>query len=117
LEPIWNVPGWIATKPTGIWQALESVTVKVAEHVEVLPARSVAVIVTAVELKPVVVVVPAWGDCESVTAPPHESEATTPTVKSGTTPWQLLFAATVWFAAQVVITGPVVSVTVSVATH
>jgi hypothetical protein len=117
LEPIWNVPGWIATNPAGVWQVPESVTVSVAVQVEVFPARSVAVIVTAVEIRPEVVVVPAEGDCESVTAPPHESEATTPTVKSGTTAWQLLFAATVWFAAHVVITGPLVSVTVSVAAH
>jgi hypothetical protein len=39
--------------------------------------------------------VPAAGDCESVTVPPHASEATTLAVKSGTSAWQLLFADTV----------------------
>jgi hypothetical protein len=61
----------------------------------VLPAESVAVIVTGTDRNPTFVNVPAKGDCDSATEPPHASTATAEAVKSGTIAWQLLFALTV----------------------
>jgi hypothetical protein len=69
--------------------------VSVATQLEVLPTASAAVIVTGTENTPTLVNVPATGDWDSATEPPHASTATADTVKSGTSAWQLLFALTV----------------------
>jgi hypothetical protein len=60
-----------------------------------LPAESIAVSVTGTDSTPTLVNVPAKGDWDSATEPPHASVATAKAVKSGTTAWQLLFALTV----------------------
>jgi len=92
--------------------AVVSTTVTVAEHVELLPAASVAVIVTTVG--PNAATAPAAGDCVSVTAL-QLSLADTPPVRSGIVEAQFAPASRAWSAAQVAMTGAVVSATVRVA--
>jgi len=95
--------------------AVVSTTVSVALHVELLPAASVTVMV--IVESPIAAVAPATGDCVncSAFATVQLSLATTPAVKSGTSAVQLLVAESVWFAAQLVMLGTVVSLTVKVA--
>jgi hypothetical protein len=89
-----------------------STTVRPATHEAVLPAPSVAVMITFVTPSPTSV--PAAGFCETTTAP-QLSVATVPAVKSGTAAWQFASAETVTLGAQVVMDGLVVSTTVKVA--
>ena len=95
---------------------MTSLTVKVVEHVVVLPAASVAVRVTVVT--PAATVDPASGDW--VTVMPFSaqlSSATTPGTKFGTIAAQLASAFADWAVAQVVIVGAVVSAIVTVVVH
>ncbi len=102
---------WLAAQAVMLG-AVVSTTVTVAVHVELLPAASVAVIVTTVG--PNAATVPAAGDCVSVTAL-QLSFADTPPVRSGIVEAQFALASKVWLAAQVVMNGAVVSATVKVA--
>ena len=79
-------------------------------QVAVLPEGSVAV--TVITVVPTPTSVPRTGACVRVT--PQLSEAATPPRKFGTLAWQFPSAEPVWSAAQVVITGGVVSLTVKV---
>jgi hypothetical protein len=92
--------------------AVVSTTVIVAVQVVLLPAASVAVIVTV--FAPNAATAPAAGDWVTVTLP-QLSFATTPAVTSGISAAQLAPASTVWFAAHVAMTGAVASLTVNVA--
>src|SRR6267142_2334742 len=92
-----------------------SVTVKVAVQVDSLFAASMTCKVTVVTPNPTSV--PAagvWVICSG--ADPLQSVATRPlVVKSGSGAWQTPSAKALWFEAQVVITGAVLSVTVKLA--
>src|SRR5689334_14417722 len=91
-------------------------TVTVAWHVAVLPAASVAVRVTRVAPRPTGV--PANGLCVITTAPAHSSVAVTDPVRFGSGALHSAsVAATSAFGAHVVITGAVMSTTVTVAWH
>jgi hypothetical protein len=91
--------------------AVVSTTVIVALQVELLPAASVTVIVTA--FAPNEATAPANGDCVIVSDELQLSVATTPPVRSGITEAQLAAASSVWFAAHVAMAGAVVSFTVN----
>jgi hypothetical protein len=93
--------------------AVVSTTVIVALHVELLPAASVAVIVTTVA--PVDRLAPAAGDWVTVTT--HASLVTTEATRSGTRAEQFASATSVCEEPQVVMLGAVVSTTVIVALH
>ena len=88
--------------------AVVSTTVIVAVQVELLPAASVAVIVTV--FAPNAATAPAAGDWVTVTLP-LLSFAVTPAVKLGINAEQLLAASKVADEAQTVIVGAVVSIT------
>jgi hypothetical protein len=92
--------------------AVVSTTVIVALQVELLPAASVTVIVTVVT--PRLATLPASGDCVIVKDGLQLSLASTPPVKSGSGAAQPAPASTVCAAAQAVIAGAVVSLTVKV---
>jgi hypothetical protein len=92
--------------------AVVSTTVKVVVQVELLPAASVTVIVTVVT--PRLAALPASGDCVTVKDGLQLSLASTPPVKSGSGAAQPAPASTVCAAAQAVIAGAVVSLTVKV---
>ena len=91
--------------------AVVSTTVTVAVQVVVLPDESVAVSVTTVA--PRLAVLPAAGDCVTTTG--QASVVVTEPVRSGTRAVQVAPAFRVWSAAQAVMTGAVVSTTVTVA--
>jgi hypothetical protein len=91
--------------------AVASTTVTVAVQVVVLPDESVAVSVTTVA--PRLAVLPAAGDCVTTTG--QASVVVTEPVRSGTKAVQLAPAFRVWFEAQAVMAGAVVSTTVTVA--
>ena len=91
--------------------AVVSMTVTVKVQVTELLARSAAVMVTSVA--PVVIRVPAAGDCVITTAP-QRSVATTSPVTFGSATRQAAFADRVRFVAQVVMDGGVVSSTATV---
>src|SRR5213596_4250646 len=94
--------------------AVLSVTVRVAVQVDSLVAPSLTCSVTVVRPRPTRV--PAVGVCVIDSGvEPLQSVATTPPVKSGTGAWQRPLAKALWFEAQVVMVGGVLSVTVKVA--
>ena len=103
-------PVWAAAQLVNVG-AVVSTTVKVTRQVEVLPAASVAVIVTT--LAPRVAVEPLAGDCVIVGETVQLSVATTVPVKSGSSAVQFEVAVPCWSAAHAVIVGAVVSATVS----
>src|SRR5216117_855486 len=88
-----------------------SVTVKVAVQVDSLVAASVTCSVTVVTPRPTSVPAAGVWVIDSG-AEPLQSLATTPLVKSGTGAWHSPLAKALWFEAQVVIVGGVLSVTV-----
>ena len=89
-----------------------STTVTFTLQVSVLPAASVAVIVTAVTPSPIVV--PAVGDCVIVGDPVQLSVAVTLPVRSGIVAWQdALALILLGVGAQTVMFGSVVSTTVT----
>ena len=90
-------------------------TVNVVEQVAELLAASFTVITTVVVPRPAVD--PAAGTCVKTSEPAgvQLSVAITPPVKTGRVAWQLPSANAVWGAAQVVITGGILSDTVKVA--
>src|SRR5437867_3072916 len=91
-----------------------SVTVKVAVQVDSLVAPSVTCSVTVVTPRPTSV--PATGVWViDRGAEPLQSVATTPLVKSGTGAWHSPLAKALWFEAQVVMVGGVLSVTMKLA--
>src|SRR3989442_598021 len=91
-----------------------SAPVKVAVQVDSLVAASMTCSVTVVTPRPTSV--PATGVWVIDSgAEPLQSLANTPLVKSGTAAWQAPLAKALWFEAQVVIVGGVLSVTVKVA--
>ena len=94
--------------------AVVSLTVKVVEHVVVLPAASATVMVTVVA--PSGAAKPAAGDWVTEVTP-QLSVAETPDVKSGSEAVQLAPAEPVCAVAQEVMLGAVVSLTVRVAVH
>jgi hypothetical protein len=94
--------------------AVWSSTMNVVEHVELLLDASVAVMTIVCGPKPTIV--PAGGDCVSVTLL-QLSVATVVDVKSGTVAEHEAFAVAVCIGAHDVITGGVVSLTVNVVVH
>src|SRR5436309_6519936 len=86
-----------------------SVTVKVAVQVDSLVAPSVTCSVTVVTPRPTSVPAAGVWVIDSG-AEPLQSLATTPPVKSGTGAWHTPLAKALWFGAQVVMVGGVLSV-------
>ncbi|OQC01773.1 MAG: hypothetical protein BWX80_03312 [Candidatus Hydrogenedentes bacterium ADurb.Bin101] len=95
---------------------VSSATVSIAWQVAGLALSSVTVIVTV--WSPMASKAPAVGFCVITRFPTglQLSEAATAAVKSGTVPWQEASALTDWFGPQAVMTGAVVSTTVTMRT-